>query len=135
MQSLDVNNPDLPDLQFVLLVAALCTCDLPSLNLPESLRRELFDRCWVLLYESPPPSEPEARKLDLRDGTELTLEAMVQTIRRTLGEAGITRLTWDHPPSEPRHSSTPAAQPLIDRLQKLYPEPPDPAEPPPRADD
>lgn len=130
-----MQNPNLPDLQFVLMIAALCTCDLPSLNLPESLRREIFDRCWVLLHDSPPPSEPEKRKLDLRQGTELTLEAMVQTIRTMLGEAGIERLTWDHPPSEPRQSSTPAAQPLIDRLQKLYPAPTDPLDPPPRADD
>ncbi len=135
MQSLDVHDPDLPDLQFVLIVAALCTCDLPSLNVPESLRREIFDRCWVLLHDSPPPSKPEDRKLDLRQGTELTLEAMVQTIRATLSGAGITRLTWDHPPSEPRHSSTPAAEPLIDRLQKLYPAPPDPVDLPPRAED
>lgn len=125
MQSLDVQNTSLPDLQFVFLVTALCTCDLPSLNVPEPVRREIFDRCWVLLHDSPPPSEPEERKLDLRQGTELTLEAMAQSIRTTLGEAGITTLTWDHPPSEPRQSSTPAAQPLIDKLQQLYPEPPD----------
>lgn len=134
MQSLDVHDPNLPDLQFVLMIAALCTCDLPSLNLPEPLRREIFDRCWALLHDSPPPSKPEDRKLDLREGTELTLEAMVQTIRTTLSEAGITRLTWDHPPSEPRHSSTPAAQPLIDRLQKLYPEPPEGMDRPPHSD-
>ena len=34
MQSLDVQNPGIPDLQFVLLVLALTTSDLDTLNLP-----------------------------------------------------------------------------------------------------
>ncbi|TAJ08285.1 MAG: hypothetical protein EPO61_09245 [Nitrospirae bacterium] len=66
--------------------------------------------------------------MDLRTGTDVTLEAMVATIRGVLGEAGITRLTWDHPPSEPSRSSTPEALPLLKRLQRLYPEPPDVAD-------
>jgi hypothetical protein len=63
--------------------------------------------------------------LDLRFGTEVTLEAMVETIRSLLMEAGVSTLTWDHSPSEPTRSSTPEALPLIERLQTLYPEPPD----------
>ncbi|TAJ28944.1 MAG: hypothetical protein EPO64_04300 [Nitrospirae bacterium] len=124
MQSLDVHRSGMPDLQFVLLVIALCTSRLPSLNVPESLRVTIFDRCWTLVNDSPPPTKPEERVLDLRAGTELTLEAMVDTIRSLLTEAGITTLTWDHPPSEPSRPSTPEATPLIERLQKLYPEPP-----------
>ena len=123
MQSLDVNDPRLSDLQFVLMVAALCTSGLKTLNVPEDLRRTIFDRCWSLLHESPPPAEPERRVLDLRYGTELTLEAMVQTIRQLLTEAGISTLTWDHPVSDPSRSSTPAAQLLIERLGRLYPHP------------
>ena len=133
MQSLDVNDPRLPDLQFVLMVAALCTSGLKTLNVPEDLRRTIFDRCWSLLHESPPPAEPERRVLDLRYGTELTLEAMVQTIRQLLTEAGISTLTWDHPVSDPSRPSTPAADPLIERLARLYPHPLDPPDdhPPP----
>ena len=132
MQSLDIHRPGMPDLQFVLVVVALCTSELSSLNMPESLRRTLFDRCWALLHESPPPVNPQERVLDLQKGTEVTLEAMVATIRNTLSDAGITTLTWDHPPSETTRTSTPAAQPLIDRLQKLYPAPPDIVDPPPK---
>jgi hypothetical protein len=62
--------------------------------------------------------------LDLREGTELTLEACLSTIRSLLADAGIRTLTWDHPVSEPTHESTPAAKPLIDRLGQLYPDPP-----------
>jgi hypothetical protein len=54
MQSLDITRPGMPDLQFVLMVAALCTSDLPTLNVPEDLRRTVFDR---LTWEHP-PSEP-----------------------------------------------------------------------------
>lgn len=133
MQSLDVQKPGLPDLQFVLMVLALCTSGLQSLNVPEPLRREIFDRCWILMHDSPPPSDPDQRVLDLRQGTELTLEAMVHTIRALLGDAGITTLTWDHPPSEPTRSSTPQAKPLIERIQKLYPGPPEIVDPPPRS--
>ena len=131
MQSLDVNDPGLPDLQFVLMVAALCTSGLRTLNVPEELRQTIFDRCWVLLHETPPPADPQQRVLDLRYGTELTLDAMVQTIRHLLNEAGISMLTWDHPVSEPSRPSTPAAAPLIERLGRLYPHPtePSPADP------
>lgn len=128
MQSLNVERPGMPDLQFVLMVLALCTSRLKTLNVPEPLRDTLFDRCWALIHEGPPPANPEERILDLRAGTELTLEAMAETIRTLFAEAGITQLTWDHPPSEPTRQSTPEAKPLIDRLQKLYPDPPDVAD-------
>jgi hypothetical protein len=129
MQSLNIDRPGMPDLQFVLMVLALCTSELKTLNVPASLRATLFDRCWALINEGPPPTNPQERVLDLRVGTELTLEAMAETIRNLFTEAGITQLTWDHPPSEPSRSSTPEAQPLIDRIQKLYPEPPDVVDP------
>jgi len=61
----------------------------------------------------------------MRDGTELTLEAMVAVIKSTLAEHGITQLSWDHPPSAPTLQTTPEALPLVERLQKLYPAPPD----------
>jgi hypothetical protein len=67
--------------------------------------------------------------LDLREGTELTLEACLSTIRSLLADAGIHTLTWDHPVSEPTHESTPAAKPLIDRLGQLYPDPPEIVDP------
>ena len=125
MQSLDIHRPGMPDLQFVLLVLALCTSRLSSLNVPESLRATIFDRCWALLNDGPPPTKAEERVLDLRAGTDVTLDAMVETIRSLLIEAGVTTLQWDHPPSEPTRSSTPEALPLIERLQKLYPATPD----------
>ena len=125
MQSLDIHRPGMPDLQFVLLVVALCTSRLSSLNVPESLRATIFDRCWALLNEGPPPTRPEERVLDLRAGTDVALEAIVETIRGLLTEAGITVVTWEHPVSEPTRTSTPEALPLIERLQKLYPDPPD----------
>ena len=131
MQSLDVNHPQMPDLQFVLFVTALCTSDLTTINLPGPLRRTIFDRCWALLHETPPPTDPTERLLDLRGGTELALEACVSTIRSLLAEAGITTLHWDHPVSEPTRESTPAARPLIDRLGQLYPDRPDIVDPPP----
>ena len=59
MQSLDIHRPDMPDLQFVLLVVALCTSRLSSLNVPESLRATIFDRCWALVNNDPPPTEAE----------------------------------------------------------------------------
>jgi hypothetical protein len=129
MQSLDIHRPGMPDLQLVLMVAALCTSGLSSLNVPESLRVTIFDRCWSLVNDGPPPARAEERVLDLRGGTEVTLEALVETIRRILTEAGISILTWDHPPSEPTRASTPEALPLIERLQQLYPEPPGIADP------
>jgi hypothetical protein len=120
----------MPDLQFVLMVAALCTSELPSLNIPQPLRATIFDRCWALAHGGAPPVDPKERVLDLRGGTEVTLEALVVTIRALLAEAGIARLSWEHPPSEPTRTSTPQALPLIERLQRLYPEPPDIADPP-----
>jgi len=125
MQSLNIDRPGMPDLQFVLMVLALCTSGLKTLNVPESLRNTLFDRCWALIHEGPPPTNPEEHILDLRTGTDLTLDAMAETIRRLFAEAGITQLTWDHPPSEPTRQSTPEAKPLIDRLQQFNPERPD----------
>lgn len=125
MQSLDIHRPGMPDLQFVLLVVALCTSRLSSLNVPESLRATIFDRCWALVNEGPPPTRPEERVLDLRAGTDVALEAIVETIRGLLTEAGITIVTWEHPVSEPTRTSTPEALPLIERLEKLYPGPPD----------
>lgn len=132
MQTLDIHRPEMPDLQFVLLVTALCTSRLTVLNIPSSLRTTVFDRCWVLIHDSPPPRRPEARVLDLRPWTELTVEAMAETIRRGLTEAGIHTLAWDHRPSEPTFNSaaeahividTPEAQIIIDRLAHLYPYP------------
>lgn len=131
MQSLHVDRPNMPDLQFVLMMLALCTSNLPTLNIPEPVQHKIFDRCWSFLHESPPPTDPAERVLDLREGTEVTLEAMVNTIRDLLTEANIAEVTWDHQPSEPTQSSTPQANPLIDRLQKLYPDPPDIADRPP----
>jgi hypothetical protein len=130
MPTLDVQEPGMPDLQFVLMVAALCTADLPSLNISQALRATIFDRCWALAHDEPPPVDPKERVLDLRDGTEVTLEALALTIRSLLAEAGISRLTWEHPPSEPTRMSSPQALPLVERLQRLYPEPPDIVDPP-----
>jgi hypothetical protein len=134
MHSLDIHRPGMPDLQFVLFVVALCTSGLPSLNVPEPVRARVFDRCWALLHDGPPPVASTERVLDLRAGTELTLEAMAATIRTTLSEAGCSVLTWDHPPSEPTRDSTPEALPLIERLQRLYPHAPDIADPGPEAE-
>jgi hypothetical protein len=123
MPSLDIHRPGMPDLQFVLFSVALCTSGLQSLNVPQDLRQVIFDRCWSLINTDPPPTKPEARVLDLRGGDETTLEALVEIIRTSLTQAGITILTWDHPPCEPTRPSTPAAKPLIERLQQLYPHP------------
>lgn len=106
MQTLDIHRPDMPDLQFVLFVTALCTSRLTTLNVPQSLRTTIFNRCWTLIHETPPPRRPEDRVLDLRPWTELTVEAMVETIRAGLTEAGIQILAWDHAPSEPTRAST-----------------------------
>jgi len=125
MQSLDVQNPGMPDLQFVLFVSALCTADLNNINVSEDLRCRIFDRCWALIHTEPPPTDPQQRVLDLREGTDLTLEACVSTIRSLLAEAGISHLVWDHPVSEPTRPSSPEARPLIDRLGQLYPGPSD----------
>lgn len=126
MQTLDVNHSELPDLQFVLMVVALCTSDLPTLNVPEDVRRTVFDRCWALLHDTPPPTDPVRRTLDLRQGDEVTLDALVEVIRSTLNERGYPHVTWDHEPSEPTQATSPDAQPLIDRLQHW-----DPVNPPP----
>jgi hypothetical protein len=132
VQVLDLNEHGLPDLQFVLMVLALCTSDIPTLNVPEPVRQTIFHRCWALMHEEPPPERKEERVLDLRAGTEVTLEAMVAVIKSILAEHGITRLTWDHPPSEPTRQTTPEALPLVERLTKLYPASPDIADDPPR---
>lgn len=130
MPSLDIQNPEMPDLQFVLFILALCTSNLETINVPDDLREAIFNRCWALVNTGPPPADPKERVLDLRSGTELTLEACVSTIRTLLLDAGITRLIWDHPVSEPSRESTPAAKPLIERLGQLYPEDPDIVDPP-----
>ena len=134
MPQLDIQNPGMPDLQFVLFVTALCTSNLENINVPQALRTNIFDRCWALVNTGPPPVDPKERVLDLRHGTDLTLEACLSTIRSLLTEAGITRLVWDHPVSDPTRKSSPAAQPLVDRLRQLYPDRPeivDPPTPPP----
>ncbi len=132
MQSLDIDHPGMPDLQFVLFVTALCTANIETINIPSELRRTIFDRCWALIHTEPPPADSAHRVLDLRTGTELTLEACVSMIRSLLMEAGITTITWDHPVSEPTRDSSPAAGPLIDQLGRLYPADPDIVDPLPR---
>lgn len=129
MQSLNIYNPGMPDLQFVLFVSALCTSDLPMLNIPQPVRDELFERCWALVHTGPPPVSKRERVLDLRHGNDLTLDACMEAIQSILGDAGITTITWDHPPSPPSRPSTPEAQPLINRLQQLYPDAPDIVDP------
>ena len=121
MQRLDLHSPELPDLQFVLMVAALCTSELELLNVPASVRDTVFNRCWALLHESPPPENKAERVLNLRQGDEVTLEALVHVIRETFSAHGISELTWDHPVSEPSRESTPEARPLVDRLQRWEP--------------
>ena len=129
MQRLDLHQPELPDLQFVLMVVALCTSDLQSLNAPASVRDTVFDRCWALLHEIPPPTQKDERVLNLMLGDEVMLEALVTVIRQTFEEEGFSELTWEHAPSEPSRDSTPEVQPLLERIQKLYPQPDGP-EPP-----
>ena len=125
MHTLDIHRPAMPDLQFVLFVTALCTSRLTMLNIPISLRTTIFNRCWALIHESPPPSRPEDRVLDLRPWTEITVEAMVEIIRVGLTEAGIHTLAWEHAPSNPTRTSSPEATALIERLAQLYPQPPE----------
>lgn len=125
MQTLNIHRPEMPDLQFVLLVTALCTSRLTALNIPYSLRATIFNRCWTLIHDSPPPRRPEDRVLDLRPWTEITVEAMAEIIRVGLAEAGIAILAWDHVPSDPTRTSTLEAKPLIERLAQLYPRPPE----------
>jgi hypothetical protein len=131
VQVLDLNEHGLPDLQFVLMVLALCTSDLDTLNVPDAVCLSIFDRCWALVHATPPPERREERVLDLRNGTALTLDAMVTVIKSTLAEHGIMQLTWDHPPSAPTRATTPEVLPLIERLQQLYPAPPAIADDPP----
>ncbi len=121
MQTLDVKNSGLPDLQFVLMILALMTSEIESLNVPQSVRDLVFDRCWALVHEAQPPTEKEQRVLDLRQGDDITLEALVEVIVRTLVEEGIQQLTWEHVPSEPTRSTTPEALPLVERLEKFTP--------------
>ena len=116
MQTLDIHRPEMPDLQFVLLVTALCTSRLTMLNIPNTLRNTMFNRCWVLIHENPPPRRPEERVLDLGPWTQITVEAMAETIRAALTEAGIHTLAWDHRPSKPTETSTAEADIFIDRL-------------------
>lgn len=101
MQTLDIDRPDMPDLQFTLMVTALCTSRQTSTNIPGHLRTTLFDRCWVLIHETPPPRRQEERVLDLRPWTEVTLDAMVATIRGAFSDAGIRTLTWEPTPNDP----------------------------------
>lgn len=126
MQTLDIHNPGIPDLQFVLMTGALCTSDIPTLNVPEEVRRLVFDRCWAMLHNTPPPEEPTQRVLDLRQGDEVTLEALVEVIQSTFTDQGYDQLTWESNPSETTQSNSPEVQSLIDRLQKW-----DPVNPPP----
>lgn len=66
MRTLVLHRPDMPDLQFVLSVTALCTSRLPALNISNKLLTTIFNRCWMLIHDSPPPRKPEERELDLR---------------------------------------------------------------------
>jgi hypothetical protein len=129
MQRLDLMNPGLPDIQFVLMVLALCTSDLETMNAPHSVRETVFNRCWALMHESHPPVKTQERVLDLTLSDEITLEALVHVIRQTFEEHGFVELTWDHPPSEPTRESTPEARPLVERLEQWEP-PPDNLNPP-----
>src|SRR5690349_16691561 len=120
MQTLHIHRSEMPDLQFVLVVTALCTSRLTDLNIPEALRATIFNRCWALIHESPPPHRPEDRILDLRPWTEITVEAMAEIIRRALTEAGISILAWDTAPSKPMQLSSIEAQPVLERLEQLH---------------
>ena len=130
MQRLDLRHPGMPDLQFVLMVSALCTSDLESLNAPSFVRDTVFNRCWALLHQESAPTKKKDRVLDLRLGDEVLLEALVSVIRQTFEEHGFSELIWEHPPSEPSRESTPEVQPLVERIQELYPPPDDDVEPP-----
>lgn len=125
MQRLDLSQPGMPDLQFVLMVVALCTSELDSLNAPAAIRETVFTRCWALLHESPPPTQKEEQVLNLMLGDEVMLEALVNVIRQTFEEHGFSELTWEQLPSEPTRESTPEVRELVERIQKLYPPPDD----------
>ena len=126
MPMLNIKDPGLPDLQFVLMVAALCTAEMPTLNAPEEVRRLVFDRCWALLHDTPPPEDSKDRVLDLRQGDEVTLEALVEVIQGTFLDHGYNQLMWEHEASEPTRDTSPEAKSLTDRLQAW-----DPVDPPP----
>jgi hypothetical protein len=116
MQTLDINRPGMPDLEFILLVSALCTSPLTTLNIPARLRTLVFDRCWVLIHESPPPEKWEKRVLDLLPWNEVTLNAMVDTIQGAFTDAGIRTLTWNHALSNSTRPIAPRPQSLINPL-------------------
>lgn len=120
MQTLNIHRSEMPDLQFVLVVTALCTSRLAALNIPETLRATIFNRCWALIHESPPPRRPEDRILDLRPWTEVTVEAMAETIRWALTEAGISILAWEHAPSKPTQLKSTEAQAVGEQLEQLH---------------
>ena len=88
MQRLDLSHSQLPDLQFVLMVLALCTSDLQTMNAPRPVREAVFNRCWALMHESPPPVNRQERVLDLKHSDEITLEALVHVIRQTFEDHG-----------------------------------------------
>ena len=120
MQTLHIHRSKMPDLQFVLVVTALCTSRLTDLNISDTLRATIFNRCWALIHENPPPCRPEDRILDLRPWTEITVEAMAETIRMALTEAGVSILAWDHAPSKPTQLNSTGAQLVIERLEQLH---------------
>ena len=66
MQTLDIHRPEMPNLQFVLLVTANLYVSSTTLNIPYPLRATIFNRCWTLIHDSPPPGRPEERVLDLQ---------------------------------------------------------------------
>jgi len=115
MQTLNIHRPEMPELQFVLLVTALCTSRVTTLNIPDTLRTAVFDRCWVLIHDSLPPRRPEARVLDLKPWTQLAVGAMAEIIRTALTEAGIHKLAWFHRPNEPTVPTAPLLPVVIDR--------------------
>lgn len=43
MQTLDIHRPEMPNLQFVLFVTALCTSRLTAINIPYVLRATIFN--------------------------------------------------------------------------------------------
>jgi hypothetical protein len=47
----------------------------------------IFDHCWVLIHDSPPPGSTEERVLDLRGGQR-------RSKPRSGGENGSAFLTW-----------------------------------------
>ena len=122
MQTLDIHRPEMPDLQFALVVTALSTSRLIALNIPGTLRTTIFDRCWVLIHDSPPPGRPEERVLDLRPWSEMTLDAMAKPSAWPPHRGGHPH-DWPgiiHPASRQDQHAGGAA--FIDRLAHLYPQ-------------